>query len=311
MALQHLTAPRDSSTAIKAAIWVSPFIYSALDEPRPVSPADAESRLTAHFGRDFTLCRSGRHALDLILGDLRLDPDDVVTIVTTSGSDYVSSCVTTCIARHCQWSMAVERNTRAVIAIHEWGRPCERISEYVDRGFPVIEDCAYAFATRYADGQPVGRRGDYALFSLTKMFSANVGGVAIGPPGRDFAFRMEAGERDDVLSLIGSELADLDGTLARRRNVYDELAGLFGKAGALPYFETMSGEVPSVYMFAHDERRISLSELRRKFEAHGVEASGFWGHQAFYVPAHQRLGPVARQLLVDIYQQAINLSVFQ
>jgi hypothetical protein len=36
-----------------------------------------------------------------------------------------------------------------------------------------------------------------------------------------------------------------------------------------------------------------------------VEASAFWGSNAFFVPAHQRLGKGSRSYLVDIYARML------
>ncbi len=303
-----LVAPPDPSTTVKAFVSVSPFSYAALDEGHTEvgpSPDEVEALLGAHLGRPFVLANSGRHALDLILADLALGADDIVTIVTTSGSNYVSNCVTSTIERYCRWSMQREQHTAAVIAIHEWGRPCERIKEYLGTGVPVIEDCAYAFATRYADGEPVGRRGDYALFSLTKMFSVNFGGAAIAPAGRQLPFAMPDANRRFILSAISSELARLDDVLAARRDVWRDLAIGFAALGAKPFFTPVAGEQPSVFMFAHDPAIVSLLDLRRRFDAHGIEASVFYGSDAFFVPAHHRIGPRTRELMVRIYAKLL------
>ncbi|WP_242097947.1 DegT/DnrJ/EryC1/StrS family aminotransferase [Sphingomonas sp. CROZ-RG-20F-R02-07] len=307
--LAHATpvvAPPNPSTTVKAFVSVSPFSYAALDEDTAgPSPDETEALLAAHLGQSFSLANSGRHALDLILADLALAPDDVVTIVTTSGSDYVSNCVTSTIERYCRWSMRREPGTRAVIAIHEWGRACERIGDYLGTGVPVIEDCAYAFATRYADGEQVGRRGDYALFSLTKMFPVNFGGVAIAPAGRHLPFAMPDADRAFLLATIGPELARLDEVLCKRRVVWNDLAGRFAALGAPAFFAPVAGEQPSVFMFAHDPTRVPLPELRRRFDAHGIEASVFYGSDAFFVPAHQRIGPRTRALMAAVYAKLL------
>jgi hypothetical protein len=301
-----VVAPPVPATTVKAFVSVSPFSYAALDTaPDGPDAQTVEGLLAAHFGRTYALVNSGRHALDLILADLALAPDDVVTIVTTSGSGYVSSCVTSTIERHCRWSMRRESGTAAVIAIHEWGRACERIADYLDTGVPVIEDCAYAFATRYANGDPVGRRGDYALFSLTKMFSVNFGGAVILPEGRACSFAMPVADRAFLLSAIGPELVELEGVLQTRRDVWGDLAARFAAIGIEPFFASVAGEQPSVFMFAHDPATVSLSDLRQRFDAHGIEASVFYGSDAFYVPAHHRIGRRTRELMVGIYAKLL------
>lgn len=301
-----MVAPPVPTTAVKAFVSVSPFSYAALDTVPAGPPLDKiEATLAAHLGRPHVLANSGRHALDLILADLAPRPDDIVTIMTTSGSGYVSDCVTSTIARHCRWSMQREPRTVAVIAIHEWGRACERIVDHLGTGVPVIEDCAYAFATRYADGEPVGRRGDYALFSFTKMFSVNFGGVAIAPGGRRLAFAMPSADRAFLLSTIGAELATLDDVLQARRAVWDDLAERFATIGVTPFFVPVAGEQPPVFMFAHDPGRVSLADVRRRFDACGIEASAFYGSDAFFIPAHHRIGSRTRALMFQIYRALV------
>ena len=195
-------------------------------------------------------------------------------------------------------------STRAVIVIHEFGRPCEAVHDYAGR-YPVIEDCAYAFATRHANGELVGRVGDYALFSLPKMFSTHFGGIARGPAGYGFDFAMPTHHRDYLLARIAPEFAVLDEVVERRREVWEDLRASFAKLGVRAFFKPVPGETPSVFMFAHDPALISLSALRERYDAHGVEASAFWGSDAFFVPAHHRLGEGSRRYLVDIYARLL------
>jgi hypothetical protein len=63
---------------------------------------------------------------------------------------------------------ALTERTRAIIAVHLAGWPCDmapilRLAR--ERGIKVIEDCAQAHGARYA-GQPVGSFGDVAAFSF-------------------------------------------------------------------------------------------------------------------------------------------------
>jgi hypothetical protein len=291
-------------------VSISPFSYTALDSaPADAGGADAAAAaLRAHVGRDYALTNSGRHALDLILRDLHLQTEDVVTIVTTSGTGYVSGCVTGTIQRHCRWSMRMEERTRAVVAIHEWGRPCERAREFVGLGVPLIEDCAYAFASRYAAGEPVGTLGDYALFSLSKMFTVNFGGLAVGPPGGRLAFAMPRVQRDYLLARIWPELADLPGLVHARAVTWRALAERFAGGGAPAFFEPISGEVPSVYMFAVDTGRVSLEQVKQRFQAHGIESSVFYGSDAVYIPCHHRVGAGTREFMFQIYRDLVEAA---
>jgi hypothetical protein len=296
--------PPDLAAAIPLNIRISPFSYRSLDEAAPVPAPAVAQRLREHLDSDYSLTGSGREALGLILDATGFGGDDLVTIVTTTGGRYVSRCVTETIEKRCGWSFEFNENTRAILVIHEWGRACERIVDWLGRGVPVIEDCAYAFATRYADGSAAGSKGDYALFSLPKMFSVNFGGIAVSRTG-GVDFDMPQDRDTYLLGRIGSELLDLEGTLAARADAWNELREQFALLGAQPFFEPAEGEQPAVFMFRHDPSHIPLADVRAAYEAHGVEASVFYGEDAFYVPCHQKLGPEARHHLAAIYGELL------
>lgn len=299
--------PPAGTSAVRAFVSIGPFSYAALDRAAADAAAppveDTAARLAAHVGRPHQLADSGRHALDLALAELGLAPDDVVTIVTTSGGRYVSGCVTRTVERHCRWSLRREPRTRAFLAIHEWGRACEAVRDLLPLGLPVVEDCAYAFASRYADGTPVGALGDHAVYSLSKMFAVNYGGVVAGPLRR--AAEMPAARRRYLLAMIGPELARLPEVCAERVAVWRALAARFADAGARPFYDLEPGTVPAVFLFAADPARVPLAALREHFERQGVEAGIFYGEDAAYVPCHQHVGPGTRELLARLYEDAL------
>ena len=83
--------------------------------------------------------------------------------------------------------------TRAIIATHLFGNPCEmdKIMEVArPRGIPVIEDCAQAFLARYND-QMVGTIGTIGCFSMQqgKHMTTGEGGL-VTTNDKDLARRM-------------------------------------------------------------------------------------------------------------------------
>lgn len=73
--------------------------------------------------------------------------------------------------------------TRAIIAVHLFGQPCEmrRIMEIAERhDLYVIEDCAQSFLAEY-EGKKVGTIGDLGAFSLqqSKQMTTGDGGIVI------------------------------------------------------------------------------------------------------------------------------------
>lgn len=83
----------------------------------------------------------------------------------------------------------ITTRTRAIIATHLFGNPCDvvAIEELAaERGIPVIEDCAQAFLARRA-GRLVGTIGAIGAFSLQqgKHMTTGEGGVVIASDARD------------------------------------------------------------------------------------------------------------------------------
>ncbi|MBV9528995.1 DegT/DnrJ/EryC1/StrS family aminotransferase [Sphingomonas sp.] len=290
-------------TAVKAGLAISPFNYECVEALGQA--ADGRALLRAHLGASFTLTASGRQALGLVLDRIGLASDDEVAIMTTSGGSYVSACVTSTIEQRCRWAIGISGSSKAVIVIHEWGRPCEALAEAMASGLPVIEDCAYAFAARHPDGRQAGRDGHYAIYSLPKLFSVSFGGLAVSRMGGTLPSPLDVKEQDYLCRAIAPELSRLPDLLAKRAKVWRHLAGMFSELGARPFFEPRATDTPAVFMFRHDAETVPLSEVRERFEAHGVEASVFYGENAFYVPAHHRMSEACCAWLAAIYAKLL------
>ncbi len=150
---------------------------AAVDQVRRFE-AEAANRLG---GTPVRATASGRDTLDLILGALGIGAGDEIVIpaytlgelvtrlqarglrLVAADVDLRSFCVTPeTVAR------AISPRTRAVIALHVFGAPCDMVGllDVAGRhGLPVIEDCAHAFGASIG-ARPVGASGTAALFSL-------------------------------------------------------------------------------------------------------------------------------------------------
>ncbi|MGM5471684.1 DegT/DnrJ/EryC1/StrS family aminotransferase [Bacillus pumilus] len=80
-----------------------------------------------------------------------------------------------------QIEQLITEKTRAIVAVHVFGNPCDvveldRISR--DYGIPLIYDAAHAFGVK-VDGNYIGEYGDVSMFSMhaTKVFHSIEGGV--------------------------------------------------------------------------------------------------------------------------------------
>ncbi len=284
---------------IRPHIQISPFTYTDLDRvAKDVDETDAECRLQNHLGRPFTITSSGRHALALVLADAGLGCDDTVTILTTTGNTYVSGCVTHAIGRLCHWSMKIEASTRLIVVIHEWGIPYPKMEEVLATGIPVVEDCAHAFASAQ-NGEQVGRKGKYAIFSLPKFFPINFGGLACGVRQ---STELAPEYRRAVLNAVGSELLRLAAIREARIAAWRYLEKAFGEIGCAPALQLEPGTVPSVFMF-RPHAEVVPEDIKQAYQFHGIEASVFYPWHAVFIPCHQNLTPGAMGYMVSVYER--------
>lgn len=142
----------------------------------------------------------------------------------------------------------ITKRTRAIIATHLFGNPCDvaGIKSVADRhGIPVIEDCAQAFlATQH--GKLVGTIGAIGAFSLQqgKHMTTGEGGLVVtsdpayarwmilfsdkawgyGDPKPDHYFLALNYRMTDLQGAVArAQLAKLDGVVERRRRTAEQL----------------------------------------------------------------------------------------
>ena len=68
--------------------------------------------------RSFQYVADGRKAINIALQQYNLQPEDVVTIFTSSGNFYISACVTKEIEKFCQWSREIRDTTKIIFVNH-------------------------------------------------------------------------------------------------------------------------------------------------------------------------------------------------
>jgi dTDP-4-amino-4,6-dideoxygalactose transaminase len=157
-----------------------------------------EREFAAHCHVDYAICvANGTVALELALHACGIGPGDEVIVpprtfmasvscVVMRGAvpifadiDPVSQTVTAETIR-----AVLTPRTRAVIAVHLGGWPCEMdpiVALARKRGLAVIEDCAQAHGALYR-GRPVGSLGDVAAFSFCQdkiMTTGGEGGMLV------------------------------------------------------------------------------------------------------------------------------------
>lgn len=296
---------------LKPQWMITPFDNRALGEGS-VPEGDMDAKLRTILGRSrVELYPRAMYAIAALFRRLarggQIGRDDEVYITTTTDSFYVSSCVTSAIEQTCGWNRSLGSRTRAILAIHEFGFPHPRLAELRStadkRGIPLVEDCAYAWGT-----EGVGRAGDLAIYSLTKFFPLQFGGLLAGPAHPGEVADDDLADRDPVKEahirrLLASHLPSERAYAELRRQNYLWYQGLFGTERT--YFPFADGVVPGAFVLkaGGEDRMKELSERIRSF---GIECGNYWRNSAIFFPVHHLLGPEGRAYIAGAVLGALN-----
>jgi hypothetical protein len=245
---------------------------------------------TRFFGRKYQYTLNGREALSMALRHYQLKKEDNVSILTTSGNFYISSCVTAEIEKYCRWSRSIDDSTRLILVNHEFGYPYASLGDLKSKGIPIIEDCAHSFFSRDLDNE-MGNAGDFVIYSFPKMFPIQIGGLLLSNCDSDLA---ESGllakkAKSYVKNVLSYHIQSQNEIIERRLFNHSYLSSIFKQAGYSDRFKIEEGIVPGVFMFRTDNKKIKLPELKKHFYAHGVQCSVFYGEETFFIPVHQAL----------------------
>lgn len=159
--------------------------------------ADFESKFSKYISvKHSTAVSNGTVAIHLALIALGIGPGDEVIVPTFTYIASVNAIVYTGAkpvfvdSLEDTWQMdskdvlkKVTPNTKAIMAVHLYGYPCEMdslVSICKDKNIFLIEDCAEAFGTYYK-GKHVGTFGDISTFSFfgNKTITTGEGGMVV------------------------------------------------------------------------------------------------------------------------------------
>jgi hypothetical protein len=251
----------------------------------------------------FMLTRNGREAICLAVADLGLGGDDEVVIETTSGSRYVSRCVTDSVERYCRWSRRFGGRTRAVLLIHEFGFPARLSPAAVATGLPVIEDCAYALGSQNLEGT-LGAIGDYVVYSLSKALPLPFGGVLKSRRSVGGTSALSGQGRHDLPRLLAHYLPELDAACRRRRELFETYRAGFAGAGLAPLFEPEAAAVPHAFVVALPDQK-KAEAIKPRLHSAGVISSVFYGGGGYFLPNHQSLTIAAVDYIIAHFLAAL------
>jgi hypothetical protein len=287
------------------AYKISPFRTEdvAFNRGLPCSNAIDDYFQNRFRGRRFVYCANGRQAIQLALQALAPAPDDVATILTTSGNHYISGCVTREIGRFCRWSRRREPATRILFVNHEFGFGYERLSSLKAENLPLIEDAAHSFLSNNAEGA-LGSVGEFLVLSFPKFFPIQIGGLLVFDSRFDIPDPLPADCRRYIQKVLSFHLGGLEGARRRRRANHEYLAGRLAALGCAPRFGLADDAVPGVFLF-QTPAAWSLPALKVFLWKQGIECSVFYGEQVFFLPVNDRLQTAE----LDYFFEAVNAFV--
>jgi hypothetical protein len=269
-------------------LYVSPFATNDAFVNRALwqqYTGDAEPVVELN-GQVHSITQSATAALDLALGQLNLKPTDEVYIVTTSGNSYISGCVTRTIEKHCQWTREKSKKIAAILVNHEFGFPYPNMQELNGSGLPIIEDCAYSMYST-VNGKPVGTMGDFAIFSMAKMFPMQAGGLLVSRHKTVVDKSLTAESVKYFKACFSHYMQGKPQIIDKRIDVYRKLSAAFASLGFDPRFQMSVGDVPGAFLFK--TKNVDLAGLKQFLQRQGIECSVFYGEETFYVPCHQQM----------------------
>jgi dTDP-4-amino-4,6-dideoxygalactose transaminase len=261
----------------------------------------AARNLKDFFGRSYLITPSGRYGITAIINSLQLKPEDEIYITTSSESAYVTSCVTCTIFNSCKPSRVLTDKTKVIFIIHEFGIPNSKTIELIDyaedKDIIVIEDCAHTFDSKIEDRR-VGTMGDYAIYSLTKIFPLSEGGVITGPdietikPQDYNRLKMQLLEEK-----LNEYLPLLDKFSQRRVEHFIYLQNKFRDILMKPVYEIEKNITP--YFFPLDTHDCNPELIKDELEKRYIECGVWWGKNALLLPNHPLLTLSDLDYMVD------------
>lgn len=240
-----------------------------------------------HPNKKLLITDNGRSAINACLVALNLKKDNVITIITTTNSFYISSCVTKEIEKHCQWSRKIEPNTKALFINHEFGFCRQDVAKLKSLGLPIIEDLAHSFLSE-TEYQDTGINADFVIYSFSKIFPIQVGGALLYDKKWHNPNLHDSSMKNYILNITNHYMRDLENIKKIRLDNYAYFEKIFSKKGLYPYFKKNTNDCPAVYCFQTPDT-IDLNQLKIFFNSNGIESSVFYGQNAYFLPCHQNI----------------------
>jgi hypothetical protein len=236
--------------------------------------------------KEVSITESATKALELVLCDLKLNLDDEVWIITTSGNKYISDCVIRTIEVFCKWNYEKTDKTAVILVNHEFGflyRDIEKLKEY---GLPIIEDKAYSMYSFFEDKEK-NFTGDYIIYSMSKMFPMQSGGLLYAKDKTIVQSELSIAQLKYYKSCFRYYHLKREEIIQKRINNYFALSQILENYNFNVRFPLKPKETPGAFVFSASG--VNLDELKIFMQRQGIECSVFYGEEAFYIPCHQNM----------------------
>lgn len=233
---------------------------------------------------------NGREAIQLALEHYQLQPNDLVTILTTSQNFYISSCVTKKIESFCQWNREIVPETKLIFVNHEFGYPYPEMEKLVATGLPIIEDCCTTFFSQDESGK-LGQYSDFSVFSFPKFLPLQIGGLLVNNVNHavNQSSALDDNEKEHIQNVLSHYLKKEDAILKTRKENWDYATAQFSKLGLTPRFGEDAKTIPSALVLNNNGIIKDLNQFKTFLYDHGIQNSVFYGEDAFFIPVHQSL----------------------
>lgn len=256
-----------------------------------------------YLGKNLIITESGKSAIKLAIESYDLNKNDYITILTTSGNSYISGCVTKTIEEYCKWDRKISNQTKLLFIIHEFGFPFDFPDTVINSGIPIIEDCAYSFYSQNKEAS-VGEIGDFAIFSLPKIFPVHYGGLLkVNKKDTHISKFKDLNLNNNDYKFLYNVVTQYSKyklqIINKRSQNYHHLINKLGE-NYKPRFEITNLVCPGALVFETPEI-YNLDKLKKLLQEYGVECTVFYGEQTFILPIHQNLDEIDLDYISSLF----------
>lgn len=271
---------------------ISPFKTEHIAQNASLKNDDfASTYFDKRFGKNnWIYTFNGREAIHLALEHYNLQPNDLVTILTTSENFYISSCVTKTVETFCHWNREIVAETKLILINHEFGYAYPEMEKVVATGLPIIEDCCTTFFSQDTTGK-LGQYGDFSVFSFPKFFPMQFGGLLVANKNLPLqeSRLLEKEQIQFIQNTLSFHLKNENQLLKKRHENWDYAVKVFSKLGLTPRFSMNKNTVPSALLLNNNNSIKDLNAFKIYLNNNGIQNSVFYGEDAFFIPSHQNL----------------------